>query len=352
MPPSQRLRAAASLAALALGAALLLARPVTHLLDSGPHLLTLIGYAGFALSVLSLHIGAAAALACALAIVLRRRRLAACLAVPAVLGLAPFLWSLRPRDLPPVQPSDFRVLTLNALFENRDHQRIIACVRRHDPDLVCIEEYTAPLDSALRTALAATHPHVFALVRPNHRGQAIFSKHPLRNPRELDLAPGIWNAPALTATVDHPRARISLIAVHLPSVPSAEHLVLNYRSARAIADIARTHAASSEPAPPSADAASDALLLVGDFNFTPQTAQYALLAAAGMHEAVSTASIGRAVTHPVPGLPDTLNPGIQIDYIWCRGTARFTSSQTLEDVGSDHRPLLATLRLAAAPSTR
>lgn len=345
-PPPPSLHTGERLAAgvlVLIAIAFLLARPITHLLDVESLPARVLGCAGFAVSVLSLHIGVLTLLGAVGALFARKPRLAAGALAVGLIGVGPFLWSLRPRlDLPSITPptgfdSDatllgppdrpgLRVMELNALFMNTQHERIIDAVRTADPDLLLLEEYTQHLDDALRPGVAGALPYVFSRVRPNERGQAIYSRVPLEDAREITLDAGSWSAPALAARIRWRGEPIDLLAVHLPGI---DHPAQNYRAMRELARLA--------------GAAPGDLILAGDFNFTPETLQHALLTGAGLRDAHDAAGFGRGATHPGTPLPAWCNPGVRNDMLFTRGGLLATSSQVLDPVGSDHVPMLVTL---------
>lgn len=75
-----------------------------------------------------------------------------------------------------------RLLVCNVLMENREHERFLRAVRRHDPDVVLAVETDATWTDALEP-LARTHPHKVLCPQHNYYGMVLFSRLPLVEPR-------------------------------------------------------------------------------------------------------------------------------------------------------------------------
>ena len=85
------------------------------------------------------------------------------------------------------------------------------------------------------------------------------------------------------------------------------------------------------------------MVVGGDFNATPDTAQFRDVLAAGYDDAADQAGAGLTRTYPSDRW---FPPLIAIDHVLCRGAATAVRASTVEIDGSDHRALLVHLRLA------
>ena len=361
---AQRILAALALAGLAIFYAfLLVGYAFPRLAESPSKLVFAIGALGFAARVLIFHAAVAATVLALLALAARRKLLALATLPLIILGLGPVVlaaagMNLAPRSalaegVPPAAPAApqpsaaLNILSANLNFENRRFDLILAEIRATGADIICLQEFTAPHQAALDVALLATHPHRLTIVRPSHRGQAIYSRWPLINPREVPLNAPSWNAPALVAQVEpSPGAPpLTIINVHLPSPVPFGQIAESFRTADALAELIR-----ATPGP---------LILAGDHNQPPTTAQYATIRAAGVRETCEQCIphnrgwAGRAITRPDPETISRILPGIRIDHIWTGGTAAITAGTGGPSIGSDHLPVSARIiwQSAAQPAT-
>jgi len=323
-----------------------------RLAESPSKLIFAIGALGFTARVLIFHAAFTTVLLAALALATRRKLIALFTMPLIILGLGPvvlaaaginlasrseFAQGLRPA-VPAQTPQPSSAITLlsaNLNFENRRFDLILAEVRATHADIICLQEFTAPHEAALDAALLTTHPFRFTIVRPSHRGQAIYSRWPLIDPCEVPLNAPSWNAPALVAQVqpapDAPP--LTIINVHLPSPVPFGQIAESFSTADALADLI-----GNTPGP---------LVLAGDHNQPPTTAQYATIRAAGVRETCEQCTpqnrgwAGRAITRPDPQTISRILPGIRIDHIWTGGTAAITAGAVGPSIGSDHLPVSA-----------
>jgi endonuclease/exonuclease/phosphatase (EEP) superfamily protein YafD len=159
-------------------------------------------------------------------------------------------------------------------------------------------------------------------------GTAVFSRFPLEGTKEI--SPGFFKTLGLTVRLTE-HTILHLVALHAP--PPQVDLSLEFR--RAYFNLLDTYV-SSLPTP-------DAVLLAGDFNTTPASDSYRTFVS---RHSLRNVAEGR-------GLPNTWSlqfcpsVGAYIDQILHRGAVEVVDLRALDDFGSDHRPLLATLRISA-----
>lgn len=273
---------------------------------------------------------AAAALILATAALWRRRRWTAAVAaallvvnaaivVPALPGVAAAAAS---RDSGP----PLKMLSLNLEYHNRDFAAVARLIRREDPDIVFLTEMAAQWRDLIR-GLAGTYPYQIDAapgrngVTRDFQGSALLSKRPWTTTAvHREKTRGFST---LDARFGSDSGTFRLLATHLLCPCSLR----SYRGQqRQIDDIIRIAGEGPEP-----------VLMIGDLNATPWSRPWArLIGATGLKGApgfVATwPSMLRLVGIPIDHVLG--NRGIQVVEAWA-GPA----------VGSDHRPLIAVVRL-------
>ena len=215
------------------------------------------------------------------------------------------------------------VLQANLHMGSADAVALTAMVRRDQVDVLTTEELTVAETQRLREAgLRAFLPYFFAAYDELGRGLGIWSRYPLSDQREYDgFQLGVLSA-AVHVTG---HSAVSVYAIHImppyPYAPSSWSGELRR--------LGRILAAAPTP-----------LVAAGDFNATPDNAQYRhLLGAAGVQDAATQARGGYLATFPSN---EWYPPLIAIDHVLVRAAGgRSIATQRLH--GSDHRAVLATL---------
>jgi endonuclease/exonuclease/phosphatase (EEP) superfamily protein YafD len=217
-------------------------------------------------------------------------------------------------------------MTSNLRLGEADPAQVVGAVRNHHVDVLMLEELTPEEQTRLLAAgLATLLPFHVSDPRPNAEGTGLWSRYPLTDTtKRTDFTfafvtarvtiPGVAGQPLLIAThmagpVPDPTDWSSDID-HLPGVLTA-----------------------LDPAVPT--------IVGGDFNSTPDIAQFRRVLAAGFHDAAQQAGAGMTRTYP----SDTWYPPlIAIDHVLTR-EAVASSAKTVEIRGSDHRALVVTVQL-------
>ena len=83
-------------------------------------------------------------------------------------------------------------------------------------------------------------------------------------------------------------------------------------------------------------------------NFTQTTANFAALRRAGLVSTHDLAGFGRGCTWPFQPTYRGWLPGVRIDHILLSKDFTCTRSYVAEDIGSDHRPIVAEVAFRAA----
>lgn len=284
-----------------------------------------------------------------LAAISRRRAawIAAC--IPAILWVALFGWRYLPRS-PRAEATgpELRVMAFNVLVTNQDVETIAGAVEAAQPDLIAFAELGAALDATLARRLATAYPH-----RTLHRlpgasfGSGIYSRWPLDDLGSLQTGLGLRSA---AADVHTPAGTVRFVALHprstwldRSSLDAAEASIeTNFRGREAqLAAVCRY-----------LDQWGDRpVILAGDFNTSEFSDAYRCVAQR-LRDSYREVGWGTGDTWPAKQTGhirsrwlQALAPVTRIDYVfhsrhWDAVEARVLKINT----GSDHRPVVATLR--------
>lgn len=255
----------------------------------------------------------------------------ACLAVAVIGNVWPLLpyWFASLGDTvtaaPPAaaRPAPVSIVSINVLTSNADKPAVLAYLRSRDPDIVVALEVDAAWAAAL-ASLADRWPHVVVQPRDDNFGIALLAKQPPREQRVRDF--GAAGVPSIVATFTDPLRDYTVIATH--PVPPKGPAYARDRDAqlRAIAEFV-----AAAPLP---------CVVAGDLNATPWSAAFRdLVARSGLRDT----ALGR-------GVQATWNarawaPRIPIDHILAPPGTEILHRAVGPDVGSDHFPVEAELRL-------
>ncbi len=321
-----------------------------------------LAYARFMLRTFWMHAGLAwlalAILAALLSLVTHRasfRRLTLASLAIATVALGPT--ALRFTRPPPPTPEslqtnrtdDLRVLTANLLLWNRLPLLVKAQIDRFQPDVILFQEYTPGMAELLRPLLAAEYPYIEESPQRDSFGQAVYSKLPFVTPPEIypqiDYLISQGLEPRAAGLIGSGDPQIRIVIKPAPNAPEVViqnvHLSTPYRMdtyneqrsmARWLADWV-----STERRP---------LIIAGDFNNTPHSAEAGLLRDAGLVETHESVGRGPGTTWPKPNYWRHA-PGIRLDQIWTRGLEP-TWSGTGTSMCSDHHASEAGLTIPAS----
>lgn len=214
-----------------------------------------------------------------------------------------------------------RVLSLNLLRGNQANvDRALAVLRDSAPDVVFCSELTPAWLAGLEPGLRAL-PHRCVQADAGYYGAALFARWPLADAKVIPL--GVDWAPAIRAVVNTPAGPVGVLGVHTARPGNRERGELRDRALAAIPD-----ALAGLPA---------AHFVLGDFNATPWNPAFVdLLTAAGLALA----------TRSEPTWPAQFPPPLRvpIDHVLISGQLAADGASAGAAFGSDHLPLLATLR--------
>lgn len=303
-------------------------------------------YIAFMARTFTFHIGIAVGAAAIVAWLLKMRR-AFIAAMPLVLcAIVPPAWMcIRPLPRPDPTAMTLKVLSANLLVSVRDTSLILAEIEKHEPDIILFQEYTGGKHSSISPALLSRYPHVVNAMRDDAYGMAVYSR--LAFTVAPQLYPSVW--PPVSSSENSRRAgvvnlrdpQIRVVVrvagqevvvqnIHVPPPSNPNYLAEQRMLLRWIADWA-----GSETRP---------VIVAGDFNSTREAQSAGWLKKAGLVDAHGTAGRGRGSTWPDLTILRHF-PGVRIDNLYTRGGLACRAIEVGDRIGSDHRPIVATLEL-------
>jgi endonuclease/exonuclease/phosphatase (EEP) superfamily protein YafD len=268
---------------------------------------------------------AAAVLVAACALLLRRRAAGTAAIVVAALN------SFNPDGLTAVRAAAAQspctgprvtLATINVNFTNEQHERVLNWLAAHPADFVVIQEVTA--DWAASLTHLPGYPYRAIRVREDPYGIALLSAHAPESVFWLDLAgDGI---PSVGADLEIEGQSVQVVGIHtrmplLPAWSRARNRALDRAAER-----------STYGGLPS--------LVVGDLNLSPDSPDFTHLLQAGRLEDTMDGG-GWRPTWMAGFWPLAL----RLDHVLASEGTCVVETAVGPDVGSDHRPVLVTLRL-------
>ncbi|MBQ0896121.1 endonuclease/exonuclease/phosphatase family protein [Micromonospora sp. U56] len=266
-----------------------------------------------------------------LALALRRRGPAVAAAVVALVLLGAVVPRAVAADQPAAGGPVLRVLTANLLKGGADARTVVELVRRHRVDLLAVQEFTPAARDALdRQGLTRLLPHQQLTPEVGTTGSALYSRLPLTEGGfRRNAGFQFTQAYAVVTVPGAPPVRVE--STH----PAAPYAV-------AAVDEWFTDLRAQPPATPD----GPLRILAGDFNATLDHAPLRALLATGYVDAADAAGAGFAGTWgPYDG---DLIPPVTIDHVLVDRRIAVRSVAVHPVPGSDHRAVLAELRLPTA----
>nr|WP_165521912.1 endonuclease/exonuclease/phosphatase family protein [Micromonospora zingiberis] len=269
-----------------------------------------------------------------LALALRRRWPA----VVAAVTTATLLAVVAPRALPTAQPAvagpTVRLLTANLLAGAADAATVVEVVRTEGVDVLVVQEFTPTAEAELdRLGLDQLMPYRQLNPVVGTPGSGLYARHPISAGGIRSLR-GAWGFTQAYATVRVPGAPEVRVESAHPAAPYAVNQVGYWRD-----DLA-----AQPPATPDGPLS----ILAGDFNATLDHGPLRALLRTGYVDAAAAVGAGLAGTWgPYDG---DLIPPVVIDHVLVDRRIAVRDLTVRPLPGSDHRMLLAELRLPATDS--
>jgi endonuclease/exonuclease/phosphatase (EEP) superfamily protein YafD len=234
---------------------------------------------------------------------------------------------------PPLARGHLRVLSFNVNYNLADDDEVVAIVRDVDADLVLLQETTVGTERVLAQALGHRYPHRFFEHRDLAAGMGVLSRHPLRERRVIEPAPGGW-FPALYVVADTPEGPVEAIDVHLrPQVSDSGSVVSGiFTTSSARGAEARALVPRLSPELPS--------VVAGDFNESRSGAAITHFRGVGLERA--------AIDGPTWRWSTSLGElRAELDHVLVDAGLEVVRAERLERGRSDHLPLVVDLRRRA-----
>ena len=236
----------------------------------------------------------------------------------------------------PGEYADVRVLSSNLRYGRADPDQFVA-LANGNADVITVAELTKEaVDKYSKAGIDEQFPYSLLNPGAGAGGIGLWSRYPLTPV----TAPGHRNVKMPAARVQVPGVQEEplLASVHIMSpVAGDENTVDDWRYGMAGAKAQLDNFAK--------EAGPAAVIIGGDYNSTPDMRQFRDLLTNGYHDAVEQTGSGFAPTFKADGW---LPPVITIDHVLTRNAAA-ESVKTIKINGSDHRSLLATIRVPLAP---
>jgi endonuclease/exonuclease/phosphatase (EEP) superfamily protein YafD len=273
------------------------------------------------------HAAAGAGLA---ALMLRRKGPSATAAIAAAAMAALVVPRAIPRRQPRADGPELSVLTINLLAGGAAAPGLVGLVAATGADVVFLQELTDDAVIKLKRAgLSELLPNEMLDVEGyRYRGSGIYARYPLRD--GLTIGPSYASQP--TARLDFPSGpSVQLVCVHPhpPFPPWSWAAAPRWRG-------------ELDALPPAGD---PPVLLVGDYNATPDHAEFRRLLRLGYVDAAS--QVGNGLV-PTWGREPTGRPALfTVDHVLVDPRCAVLATSVHEVAGSDHRALFARLRLPA-----
>ena len=220
-----------------------------------------------------------------------------------------------------------KVATINVLIRNTQFDRFTAYLRETQPDVVFLQEASAPWKPTL-AALKDLYPYQDHYEDPgSYFGLAVLSRFPIQESGLISLSPVPGNR-AMRATIQWHDTTIPFLNLHMPH-PRSKYGVWLYQSMQqgVLVWLGKQRSAGLHP------------MVIGDMNCTPWSIlQEDFLKASTLVE-TARGYWWSATRHR--GLPDQL----LIDQLFHDAAWTCTHRIVGPSIGSDHRPVVFELRL-------
>ena len=220
---------------------------------------------------------------------------------------------------------EIRLLSLNLLHSNvKGQEQTLEVIRSLAPDLIWMAEYT-PLWQKFLSRKLPDYPYRCQQPTFGSFGAALFSRHPLPLAEMIELGHS-WT-PACRAVVQTPFGPIGVLGIHPP--PPGLSFARSDERNRGLAAV-----------PLALQNLPERRIVCGDFNATPWNASLRQLrATTGLSAGTTTSWLP---SWPA-GLPSILR--VPIDHVLVAGKLTVGEAQLGPDIGSDHLPLFAVVRV-------
>ncbi len=219
-------------------------------------------------------------------------------------------------------PHSITVMLSNVFTANQQHQRLIDTINHKEPDVIVLEEINQRWVNALQV-LNENYPYQQVIPEEDNFGIGVYSKYPLDYIQILDFTGNGIASISASVVTDH--TTISLIATHpLPPMSDTAARQQTMHFNKLVSHIV---------------SATGPIMVVGDLNTTLWSSRYKKL--------IREANLDNA-RQGVGVLPSWSLEGylglffkLPLDHILISNGLAVSHFEILQDVGSDHLPVLA-----------
>lgn len=236
-----------------------------------------------------------------------------------------------------VDTQSLTVLTFNIQTAIENPESVAAIIRESSADIVAVQELSGQAADYFREALADEFPYQALYPQDNpYVGQGLLSRYPI-------LAEEYWRNEDLGPTLGHLRVQLDINGVPVTlynthPVPPFSFIGQFGLQAHSGAIAILLERAITETGP---------VILLGDFNMTPQFDEYHQVTASYTDAFRVVGHPGLGFTYP-NGLQLPLPPLVRLDYVFYNDSFRGQEAYVLAHSGSsDHLPLWVELVLLA-----
>jgi endonuclease/exonuclease/phosphatase (EEP) superfamily protein YafD len=265
-----------------------------------------------------------------LTLFLKERVLLIVLLVAFLLIAGQYLPNFIPKKLTRSSAHDIKVMTFNVHQRNMDSSALVEIIMKEDADIIALQEIPPEVRIQLAKDVASQYPYNTLELFPGLLGQGLLSRYPLG---QVSEKPDYSYQSAVIQTNQGP---LKIINVHAPTLfPSSWKK--DWLEQREYYETLVAEVRSFE----------GPLILAGDFNTTPQSENYALVAS-DLKDTFQKSGWGFGFTYPAkPKFGIELpTPLVRIDYIFVNEYFESTGTRVIdENGGSDHHPVSSYIRI-------
>ena len=220
--------------------------------------------------------------------------------------------------------ANLRLMSANVLVGNREYDRVLQLVRMEKPDVVVFQEVSPEWATEL-SQLSDEYPFAKTVPRKDAFGMSVYSRHPMKR-LEVRL---VDQVPWLELEIEVEGQTTRILGAH--TLPPVFHKYWSVRN-RQLDYVVRTANRAAEDGVP--------LVVMGDLNCTPWSPH---LRDTISRSGLTSARLGFGLKTSWPVAKPAL--WIPIDHILMSPEVRVREFRALEDVGSDHRPIIADVHI-------
>ena len=220
----------------------------------------------------------------------------------------------------------YRLLQLNLRYDNRTPKEVLSLIGRSRADVVTLDEVSAMWVQEL-AFIEDAYPYRIICPEPSYiGGVAILSRRPFLHPSKAEC----FDRGALAiATINFGGTAVDIAALHLGWPWPFEQ---TWQTSRVASNLYRLGSTA---------------ILAGDFNAVPWSATVQSVAEAGGFTTIR--SIGPTwLARPLPNILRRI-AGLPIDNLLVKGNVVAIETRRLDEVGSDHLPVLLEFGLLPQP---